>query len=83
MKISPEELTEKEVKEKEKTMNQEEVSYTICPKLIWTANLRSLWPPPPPKIWNFKSHVKNLDRVASETPRPPLFGEIQIWLGFP
>ena len=22
-------------------------------------------------MWNFKSHVKNLDRVASETPTPP------------
>ena len=35
-------------------------------------------PPPQNLDFHFDLHVKNLDRAVPETPRPPLFGEIQI-----
>ena len=35
-------------------------------------------PPPQNLDLHFDLHVKNLDRVVPETPRPPLFRGIQI-----
>ena len=50
---------------------------------IWNSYLSGCWSSPSPNIWNFDLHVKDLERVVPETPRPPLFGEFQIGLGFP
>ena len=45
-------------------------------ELLQSVNTKTM--PQDDKIWIFYNHVKNLDREVPETPRPPLFGEIQI-----
>ena len=50
---------------------------------IWNSNLFGRWPPPPPNFLEFWFTCKRSGTGGVETPRPPLFGEFQIGLGFP